>query len=287
MIKQYKIGIVGQGFVGTAIREGFKNYYHNLFFYDKDMSKSNTESLEDLCHKTDIIFVCLPTPMTEEGECYTGIVEDVIYEIDQIAESLDRKTIIIKSTIPPGTTELINSKVNNVDVIFNPEFLTEANAVEDFKNQDRIILGGHSKDFEKVQNLFSQVFTDVPIIATNSTTAEIVKYTTNTFLSTKVSFANEIKLVCDSVGINYDEMIKIATIDKRLGSSHWAVPGPDGKKGFGGSCFPKDLQALIYFSSSLGLSPIVLKSVWEKNLEVRPEKDWEKLLGRAVVNDNE
>jgi UDPglucose 6-dehydrogenase len=287
MIKQYKIGIVGQGFVGTAIREGFKNYYHNLFFYDKDMSKSNTESLKDLCHKTDIIFVCLPTPMTGEGECYTGIVEGVIYEIDQIAESLDRKTIIIKSTIPPGTTELINSKVNNVDVIFNPEFLTEANAVEDFKNQDRIILGGHSKDFDKVQNLFSQVFTDVPIIATNSTTAEIVKYTTNTFLSTKVSFANEIKLICDSVGINYDEMIKIATIDKRLGSSHWAVPGPDGKKGFGGSCFPKDLQALIYFSSSLGLSPIVLKSVWEKNLEVRPEKDWEKLLGRAVVNDNE
>jgi nucleotide sugar dehydrogenase len=287
MIKQYKIGIVGQGFVGTAIREGFKNYYHNLFFYDKDMSKSNTESLKDLCHKTDMIFVCLPTPMTGEGECYTGIVEGVIYEIDQIAESLDRKTIIIKSTIPPGTTELINSKVNNVDVIFNPEFLTEANAVEDFKNQDRIILGGHSKDFDKVQNLFSQVFTDVPIIATNSTTAEIVKYTTNTFLSTKVSFANEIKLICDSVGINYDEMIKIATIDKRLGSSHWAVPGPDGKKGFGGSCFPKDLQALIYFSSSLGLSPIVLKSVWEKNLEVRPEKDWEKLLGRAVVNDNE
>ena len=105
-------------------------------------------------------------------------------------------------------------------------------------------------------------------------------------LSTKVSFANEIKLICDSVGINYDEMIKIATLDKRLGSSHWAVPGPDGRKVFGGSCFPKDLQALIYFSSSIGLSPVLLKSVWEKNLDVRPEKDWEKLLGRAVVNDN-
>lgn len=286
MIKQYKIGIVGQGFVGTAIRKGFKEYYHNLFFYDKDMSKSNTESLTDLCHKTDILFVCLPTPMTEEGECYTGIVEGVIYEIDKIAESLNRKTIIIKSTIPPGTTELINSKVSNIDVIFNPEFLTEANSVEDFKNQDRIILGGHSKNFEEIQNLFSQVFTDVPIIATSSSTAEIVKYTTNTFLSTKVSFANEIKLICDSVGINYDEMIKIATLDKRLGSSHWAVPGPDGRKGFGGSCFPKDLQALIYFSSSIGLSPVLLKSVWEKNLDVRPEKDWEKLLGRAVVNDN-
>lgn len=288
MIKQYKIGIVGQGFVGTAIKEGFKNFYHNLFFYDKyNMSKSNTKNLRDLCIKTDIIFVCLPTPMTGEGECYTGVVEGIIFEIDQIAESLNRKTIIIKSTIPPGTTESINKKVNNIDVIFNPEFLTEANSLEDFKNQDRIILGGLSKNFAEIKNLFSQVFTDVPIIVTSSTTAEMVKYTTNTFLSTKVSFANEIKIICDSVGINYKEMIEIAQLDKRLGSSHWAVPGPDGKKGFGGSCFPKDLQALIYFSSSLGLSPIVLKSVWEKNLEVRPDKDWEKLLGRAVVDETE
>ncbi len=286
MFKQFKIGIVGQGFVGTATRKGLENYYEDIYTYDKYNSiNSNSIDLEDLCQKSEIIFICLPTPMTKEGECFTGIVEDTIKKIDSFANSNSKKIAIIKSTIPPGTTQTINKATKNIKVIFNPEFLTEANSIDDFKNQDRIILGGEEKEaLEVVSTMYSQVFKKIPIIKTNSTTAEMVKYTTNTFLSTKVSFANEIKIICDNIDIDYSNLINIVTLDKRLGDSHWKVPGPDGKMGFGGSCFPKDLQALIYFANKIQCNPLLLNAVWEKNLLVRPEKDWEKLKGRAVFD---
>ena len=123
------------------------------------------------------------------------------------------------------------------------------------------------------------------MIKTHSTIAEMVKYFTNTFLSTKVSFANEMKQICDEINIDYDKVVEYATYDNRLGKSHWAVPGPDGKLGFGGSCFPKDINALIHLAGQLDLCPDVLLGVWEKNLEVRPEEDWKKLKGRAVVDE--
>jgi len=110
-------------------------------------------------------------------------------------------------------------------------------------------------------------------------------------LATKVSFANEIYQVCEKLEIDYDKVIEYARYDSRLGQSHWAVPGPmpapDGsfKFGFSGSCFPKDLNALVHVAKQLGINPVVLEAVWKKNLEVRPEKDWEQLKGRAVVKD--
>jgi UDPglucose 6-dehydrogenase len=113
----------------------------------------------------------------------------------------------------------------------------------------------------------------------------MVKYVTNCFLATKVSFANEIKQICDKLDIDYDKVVEYSTKDKRLGTSHWAVPGHDGHFGFGLTCFPKDLNALIATATSLGVDPKVMIAVWEKNLEVRPEKDWEKLIGRAITND--
>ena len=109
---------------------------------------------------------------------------------------------------------------------------------------------------------------------------------TNTFLSTKVSFANEIKQICDKINVDYDKVVEYATYDERLGKSHWSVPGPDGKKGFGGSCFPKDINALLDVCRDLGVPAKTLFGAWETNLNVRPERDWEKLKGRAVV-DNE
>ena len=114
----------------------------------------------------------------------------------------------------------------------------------------------------------------------------MVKYTTNTFLSVKVSFANEMKMICDKIGIDYDKVTEYATLDERLGHSHWSVPGPDGHYGFGGSCFPKDINALIKVADELDIHPNMLIGAWETNLDVRPEEDWKKLKGRAVVEEN-
>ena len=101
----------------------------------------------------------------------------------------------------------------------------------------------------------------------------------------KVSFANEFKQICDQVDVDYDKVIEYALYDQRIGKTHFSTPGPDGRRGFGGSCFPKDINALIYFAASLGVDPIVLQSAWKKNLEVRPERDWEQLKGRAISEE--
>jgi UDPglucose 6-dehydrogenase len=134
--------------------------------------------------------------------------------------------------------------------------------------------------------MFRKAFRDILIIKTASEIAEMIKYMTNCFLATKVSFANEIKQICDSCDIDYDKVIEYMLHDKRLGSTHFSVPGPDGRVGFGGSCFPKDINALISFAQDLGVEPQVLTAAWEKNLEVRPEKDWELLKGRAVSEED-
>ena len=137
----------------------------------------------------------------------------------------------------------------------------------------------------KLRQVYSLVFPDIPIIKTGSKTAEMVKYFTNTFLATKVSFANEMKEICDKLNIDYDKVVEYSTYDERLGKSHWAVPGPDGKLGFGGSCFPKDINALVHLCSELNIPENILSSVIDTNLRVRPEQDWKELKGRAVVGE--
>ena len=174
---------------------------------------------------------------------------------------------------------------NNVTVVFNPEFLTEANFLDDFKNQDRIIIGGPRPASSRVKNLFRKRFPSTPIIKTGSKTAEMIKYFCNCFLATKVSFANEMKQVCDVNNIDYDKVVEYSLYDTRLGKTHLSSPGPDGKLGFGGSCFPKDVNAMIKYMKINNIEPTVLSAVWNKNVEVRPEKDWEDLTGRAVVGN--
>jgi len=274
------IGIVGQGFVGTAVNEGLKQY-HNIETYD--IAKTSTcKSLADLSEKSDVVFVCLPTPMKKDGSCHIDIVESTLLGLDIINEC---KTIVVKSTIPPGTTEKWNSLFTNIQVVFNPEFLTEANAIEDFKNQNRIIIGGPRPATTKVKRVFTKAFPKVPIIKTGSTTAEMVKYFLNSFLATKVSFANEMYQICNGLGIDYDKVIEYAIYDERLGRSHLNVPGPDGDFGYGGHCFPKDVNALIKVAQDLSIEPHMLKATNEKNNKVRKDRDWEKQEGRAVIRD--
>tara|TARA_Y100000593_G_scaffold17200_1_gene34376 strand:+ start:4925 stop:5758 length:834 start_codon:yes stop_codon:yes gene_type:complete len=275
------IGIVGQGYVGTAIKTIFEEYY-DVYTYDiKELC--NCASLSDLVAKTDIIFVCVPTPMNKDGSCNIDIVEDVVKEINFC--NMGDKIVAIKSTIPPGTTNKLNTRYKNVTVIFNPEFLTETNSINDFKNQNRIIIGGQRPATTKLRQVYSLVFPNVPIVKTGSKTAEMVKYFTNSFGAVKVSFANEMKEICDKLNIDYDKVVEYSIYDSRIANSWLAVPGPDGKLGFGGSCFPKDINGLIHLAQELGFYPNVLHGAQNTNLRVRPEEDWKELKGRAVVDD--
>ena len=275
------IGIIGQGFVGNAIYQKFKNYF-DVHTYDLDESKSN-DTKENVIHQ-QYLFLCLPTPMNTDGSCNVDIIERELENIDLIADNQEiLKTVVIKSTIPPGTTQKWNKKYEALNIVFNPEFLTEANAVEDFSNQNRIILGGPRPATTELRRLYSKVFPKAHIIKTDSTHAEMVKYLTNSFLATKVSFANEIYQVCEKLNIDYDKVVEYATLDDRLGKSHWNVPGPDGDFGFGGHCLPKDLSALIYLAMNLDTETNVLNAVEETNDVVRKNRDWENMKGRAVV----
>ncbi len=272
-----KLGIIGQGFVGNAIYQKFKNYYEVLT-YDLDKSKCNS-TFDEVDRKCKTIFVCLPTPMNKDGSCNVSIVEKVLSELNNKRQH----DVVIKSTIPPGTTKKWNLEYNNLSIVFNPEFLTEANAVKDFENQNRIILGGPRPTTTKIKRIYTKVFSDIHIIKTGSTHAEMVKYVTNTFLATKVSFANEIYQITRELNLDYDKVIEYAMFDERLGKSHWSVPGPDGDFGYGGHCFPKDLGALISVAKELNIDPKILESVRDKNDEIRTDRNWESMKGRAVI----
>ena len=276
------IGIIGQGFVGNAVFNKFKNYYNVLTFdLDKTLCNSSFEKINNECK---YIFVCLPTPMNKDGSCHIGIVEDLLIKLNKNSKEISQsKIVVVKSTIPPGTTKKWNDKFDNLSVVFNPEFLTEANAVKDYENQNRIILGGPKNETLQLNSIFSKVFPNAKIINTNSTDAEMVKYTTNSFLAMKVSFANEIYQICKKVNADYDKVIESTIQDDRLGTSHWKVPGPDGDFGYGGHCFPKDINALISVAINNNISPKMLIATNEKNKEVRSNKDWENMKGRAVV----
>ena len=283
------IGIIGNGFVGKAVKDSFKNYF-DIFVFDKDKRKSNVETLNELINKCRIMFLCLPTPMEKDGSCHLNIVEDTLKQINEWCDEMDyygleQRTVIIKSTIPPGTTERWNKEYKDIDIAFNPEFLTEANAIDDFRNQNKIIVGSTRKVGAKIKSIYSKVFPKVPVIKTSSTIAEMIKYFTNCFLAMKVSYANEMYQICEKLDIDYDKVVEYAVRDERIGYSHLNVPGPDGDFGFGGHCFPKDLNALINLAEKqgLGLDINVLKATLDTNNKVRTNRDWENQKGRAVI----
>lgn len=276
------LGIIGQGFVGGAVKEGMKSYFQ-IETFDILPEKSTVSSLEELYFKSDLIFVCLPTPMKRSGECDISIVESVLSELNAIES---KKIVILKSTVPPGTCDYLQSKYENIDLIFNPEFLTEANAVSDFMNQDRIVIGGsNDESLEKTRQMFYRQFPNIPILKTSLKAAEMVKYVANCFLSLKVIFANQIFDICSAVGIDYDEVIKISKFDNRLGDTHWKVPGPDGDRGYGGHCFPKDMSAFLKFGENNGVDLSLIRESIMYNNTVRKNRDWESMKGRAVSDE--
>jgi len=281
-----KIGIVGRGFVGSAVEFGFSAQTGcdaQVKVYDKDPLKS-LHSLEETVNESDFIFLSVPTPSNPDGSMHLGILESVLQDIQLINNRKDN-IILIRSTIIPGTTTKLCDKFKKLNIVFNPEFLTERSAKFDFINQSRFILGGERKNTSRVAELFKWRFgSSVPCIETNFETSEMIKYMNNCFFATKVSFMNEMKQIADKANIDWGVAVEGFVRDGRIGHSHLTVPGPDGKGGFGGSCFPKDIQAMINFGNQLDLNMNTLKGVWDTNLEVRPERDWEKLKGRAIIN---
>jgi UDPglucose 6-dehydrogenase len=194
--------------------------------------------------------------------------------------------VVLKSTVPPGTCEKIKKIHSNLRIVFSPEFLTEANYIEDFRDCNRMIFGGESEDTGECVKVLSSVFPEKSYLITDLKTAETVKYFINTFLAVKVIFANEMKDICDATNVDYDAVKRLALFDNRLGNSHFQVPGPDGSRGFGGTCFPKDINALIKFSESVGVESDLLKTAWDKNLKIRNNKDWLDMPGRAISQIN-
>ena len=287
-----KIGIVGNGFVGSSVAFGFSPQCGCdgavVKIHDKDESKS-LHSLEDVVNTSDYIFLSVPTPSNRDGSISLDIIDKVFEDIDN---ALDYKkdnqpVILLRSTVTPGTTKKIQQKYPKMGIVFNPEFLTERSAKFDFINQSRFIVGGNWGDAQRVKNLYQWRFGEsIPVITTNYETAELIKYMNNCFFATKVSFLNEMYQIAEKCGANWEEAVEGFVRDGRVGHSHMNVPGPDGKFGFGGSCFPKDIQAMINFSDSLDTPSNVLKGAWKTNLEVRPEEDWKELKGRAVVDEN-
>lgn len=270
------VGIIGNGFVGEAMAFAFSPT-NEIMIYDIDPLK--TTNTKEEVHDCDYVFVSVPTPMSLGGKQDLSFIEEVF----KYAKT--KPIYIIKSTVLPGTTEKLNKKYPNLKIIFSPEFLTERTAKLDMLTQSRIILGGDIKNTKKVEKLFRKRFMNRNIIHTDSKTAEFVKYMNNTFFATKVSLMNEFYRLSKIIGVNWEDAIYGFASDGRIGDSHLHVPGPDGKLGFGGTCFPKDINALIDIAKENNVNMNILEAAWKTNLEVREEYDWEKMKGRAV-SDN-
>ena len=272
-MKKYKVGVIGNGFVGEAQAFAFSPTT-DLRVYDLDPLKA-THTLEEV-NECDYVFVCVPTPMDMGGK------QDLSY-IERVFEDAKEGPIyIIKSTVLPGTTEMLQRQYPHLNIIFSPEFLTERTAKLDMLTQARVIFGGDKVLTERVEELFSERFMNRHFIHTDSKTAELIKYMNNTFFATKVSLMNEYYRLAQLVDVNWDDALYGFASDGRVGDSHLHVPGPDGKVGFGGTCFPKDINALMNMAKDVGVNMNVLEAAWKTNLEVRPEQDWNKLKGRAI-----
>ena len=264
------IGIIGNGFVGSAVANGFSDVVE-VNVYDKDPDRC-VHSYNDAIF-SDYVFVCLPTPMTkiDGGCCNLSILEGFFKDIPTVAEGI----FVIKSTVPIGTTERLSKTYPYLKIVHNPEFLTALNAEDDFVNADRTVIGGNKDYVDAVSFLYKMKFPDTPIYTMKSSESEAVKYFANCFLAAKVMVFNEMRVLCDAINnIDYDTIMSGVISDNRIGKSHYNVPGPDGDYGFGGTCFPKDINALISIMEDNGMNPIVLKSIWEQNKNYRSNWDW-------------
>ena len=221
---------------------------------------------------SDFVFLCLPTPQGEDGRADIGAVLEVVDEISEIIPS--QAIIINKSTVPIGTNASIQATIqrNDISVVSNPEFLREGVAVTDFLQPDRIVIGATDKEVSgRVAALYSEI--DAPIVEVDLASAETIKYATNSFLATKVSFVNGLAAVCEAVGADIESVTRGLGSDQRIGS-RFLQPGP----GWGGSCFPKDMQALVRLATDAGYEFDLLRAVIEAN-----DQQFDRIVNKAEL----
>lgn len=245
-----KIAIVGAGFVGRAVGRAFDS--NQCTFVDPKLETY----IEDLVAvEPDFAFVCVPTPSNADGSVDLSAVKSVTKYLLHNTYSI----IIIKSTVPPSFAEQYR---RNDRVVFNPEFLTERNAVQDMIESENIVLGGSYSTTKKVERLYKLNSACTPKTYTHVSSAEAcwIKYATNSFLAVKVAYLNELRDNFSDAQ-SWNRVVSALKLDTRLGTSHWLVPGLDGKRGFGGACLPKDSTALLHEAENLS----ILNSAIEKN----------------------
>lgn len=290
--KNGTVGVVGHGYVGHAVEV----FFHKVFdvkVYDK--VKEELHTLKDVVTSSEVIFVCVPTPMRQDGSCYTGIVEDVLSAIATTAKDNNRSmgsfVVVVKSTVYPGFTKKMKQLFPGMRLLFSPEFLTEKNSIEDFEKTKRVLLGGEIEDARVVFKYFEARLPEkvknnqTVVVQVDPTVAELAKLYTNGILMTKILFSNEVYQICQKLDADYEEVRTLACIDDRIGRSHTSVPGHDGQLGAGGHCFPKDINNLRHVARELGIDEKIFTAVIDRNNELREDKDWEKMKGRAVIDE--
>ncbi len=266
MTKPYKekIAIIGHGFVGKATEVGFSLNTHISIIDPKQNTK--VSDLEQF--KPKFVFVCVPTPMEKSGAQNFSIVLDVFNELSKLSF---KPCVILKSTVTPENLDSAKKILPNY--VYNPEFLREKYAKEDFINSKMILLGGMKPLQEKVKKLYQEhsLCNTTNFIFTDHATASLVKYSINSFLATKVLFFNQIKDIFEAsnAGGDWENFINLIKLDPRIGITHMDVPGPDGKKGFGGACFTKDTAALVEYSIKINKKFSLLAKVINMNNEIR------------------
>ena len=262
-----KIGVIGYGFVGKAVANSFagkeevKVKIHDPAF--PDISKS----IDKIKEKSDAIFVCVPTPQYDHGGCDTSILEGVLEQL------LGYEGIVIcKSTAPPILYRHLENELG-LKLVHAPEFLTAKNANDDYINPVNVVIGCKHKLYEEASQFILPFIQFAPANVEYCSIAEaaMFKYVANTMLAMKVIMNNEYAELCDKMNINWENVSEIASSDKRLGHTHWKVPGPDGQRGFGGACFPKDTSALINMADELDIEMSMLMTAIRTNDRLRPD----------------
>lgn len=284
-IKKYKFGVIGYGFLGESIVSSFA-LHANIKIYDKF---KDFDSIEDVTANSDMIWICLPTPMDlTSGVIDLSIIEENLDIINKLSKKEDNKVVVIKSTVIPGTVRSFSERYTNLKFVSNPEFLTARNNRLDFICASRIIIGSLD-DYagDKMEEVYRYRFDNsINIYRCSLEEAELTKYSANCFFALKISYFNFVESMCKGLDVNFENVRDMTLADGRIGRSHANVPGWDGQRGYGGGCFPKDINALINFSKELGIDPKLLNASWAQNLEDRPNKDWEDIPSAVSNKDS-
>lgn len=268
-MKKTKIAVIGLGFVGGTIYKSFENY-NKLLLGQIDVIGIDPAKGLDVPYRSikdsEAVFVCVPSPMNKDGSADTTILEQVLEDLSHVSY---QGVIISKVTAPPNIYQKLQAKHHNL--VHAPEFLTAANAYEDYINGTFAIIGGESKAHVNEADRIIQITQRElrHVMHCSITEASLAKYAINSFLATKVVFMNEMAALTEAAGGDWNIVNQLMALDPRIGKSHMQVPGPDGQFGFGGMCFPKDTRALLHYSESVSAKMEVLDSAVKKNMIIR------------------